>query len=195
MSCSQFDVKAYFLSELTEVDRRQFEGHLRSCQDCREELEWLRITRTALEALPDEEPPRRVTFVSDRIFEPSGWRRFWDSAPRLGFASAALLSAAIFVHAFTRPPATPAPGTANMAAVEARVETEVGRRVQAAVEKAVAESQDRQKRQTAELVAAMEDRVEQRWRSELLTVEDELKYLRKKAGVYYTASASFEGPR
>jgi hypothetical protein len=65
--------------------------------------------------------PHRIAFVSDKIFEPRGWAWLWNSAPRLGFVSAALLAAAILVHAFTRP----APSAADMAALEARVRAEV----------------------------------------------------------------------
>ena len=47
--------------------------------------------------------PYRIAFVSDKIFEPRGWAWLWNSAPRLGFVSAAMLAAAILVHGLVRP--------------------------------------------------------------------------------------------
>ena len=70
--------------------------------NCREELERLKLTHTALVALSDEEMPQRIGFVSDKVFDPSPVRRwfagFWTSTARLGFVSAAMLSGAILVH-------------------------------------------------------------------------------------------------
>jgi anti-sigma factor RsiW len=100
MSCSQFDLKSYFLGEPDVAVRGAVEEHLKACLSCREELDRLRLTRAALASVPDEEMPHRIAFVSDKIFEPRGWARFWGSAPRLGFASAAMLSAAIIIHGF-----------------------------------------------------------------------------------------------
>jgi anti-sigma factor RsiW len=100
MSCSQFDLKAYFLGEPGAAGRGAVEEHLKACTACREELDRLRLTGAALASVPDEEMPHRIAFVSDKIFEPRGWARFWNSAPRLGFASAAMLSAAIIIHGF-----------------------------------------------------------------------------------------------
>ena len=97
MSCSPFDLKDYFLQELAGAQRVQVEGHVKSCLACREELERLQLTGAALFSLRDEEIPQRIAFVSDQIFEPSALRRwfsgFWGSTARLGFASAAMLSA------------------------------------------------------------------------------------------------------
>src|SRR5579872_2331072 len=107
MSCSPFDLRDYFLQELADPQQRQVEAHIRGCDPCREELDRLRITEAALFSLRDEEIPQRIAFVSDKIFEPSPWRRwlaaFWGSTARLGFASAAMLSAAILFSALTRP--------------------------------------------------------------------------------------------
>ena len=100
MSCSQSDLKDYFLGEPGVAGRGAVEEHLKACPSCREELDRLRLLGTALASVPDEEMPHRIAFVSDKIFEPRGWARFWGSAPRLGFASAAMLSAAIILHGF-----------------------------------------------------------------------------------------------
>jgi hypothetical protein len=193
MSCSQFDLKAYFLGELAEPDRCLVEEHVKACQDCRDEMERLRVTRAALVSLPDEEIPRRIAFVSDKVFEPRGWARLWNSGPRLGFASAAMLSLAILVHGFTRPSPVIAPPAANTAALEARLEAEVGKRLEAAVEKAVAESDARQQQKMAELVAAIENKLGQERRADLLAMEENLKVLQKRIAVTTIASNRFGG--
>ena len=91
MSCSPFDLRDYFFKDLAENERRQTEAHVKTCAHCREELERLHGTESALLALPDEEIPQRIGFVSDPVFQPSGFRRGWDalwgSAARLGFVT------------------------------------------------------------------------------------------------------------
>ena len=76
MSCSPFDLRDYFLKELADPQRRQVEAHVKTCPPCREELERLQLTEAALFSLRDEEIPQRIAFVSDKIFEPSPWRRW-----------------------------------------------------------------------------------------------------------------------
>jgi anti-sigma factor RsiW len=151
MSCSPFDLNDYFLQELPAPKLRQVEAHVKTCQSCAEELDRLRIMGAALRSVPDEEIPQRIAFVSDKIFEPSPWRRrlaaFWNSGARLGFVGAAMLSASLLVFALRPAPApvtivrtvaAPAPASlAQTSAVTAVSEAEVQRRIQAAVEKAV----------------------------------------------------------
>jgi anti-sigma factor RsiW len=191
MSCSQFDLNAYCFGELTEPDRRLVANHLKACQQCREELERLHVTRAALGTLRDQEPPRRIAFVSDKVFEPRGWQRLWNSGPRLAFVSAAMLSMAIIVHGLVRPAPVIAPTATDTAALETRLETELARRVQALMEKVTAESELRQARKTAELVAAAEKKFEQQRRADLLTVEENLQVLQKRYNVYRIASNRF----
>ena len=105
MSCSIDDLKAYVVGEVTRQERSVVEDHVRGCQSCREELDRLNLTRSALASLEDEEIPRRIAFVSDRVFEPRWWQTMWHSGPVMGFASAAVLAAAILVHGFARPAA------------------------------------------------------------------------------------------
>ena len=156
MSCSPFDLRDYYFKDLAENERSLTEVHVKTCASCREDLDRLRGTETALLALPDEEIPQRIGFVSDPVFQPSAFRRGWDalwgSAARLGFASAAMLSIALVVLALTRPvPQAPAPAPAITSAV---LEAEVSKRVNDAVAKAVAESEAR----TQELLAASDKR-------------------------------------
>ncbi len=136
MTCPDFDWKGFVLDELPAPERRRMEEHLQSCAACRQEVESYGLTITAMHRLPVREIPRRISFVSDPVFEPNWWQRFWASAPRLGFASAAMLSLAIVVHAFaTRPPAPVA--TAANAQVEQKIQAEVERRLPAAVDAAL----------------------------------------------------------
>jgi anti-sigma factor RsiW len=134
------------LRELAAAEHRSVESHLEECLACREELERLRLTRAALHSLPDEEIPYRIAFVSDKIFEPGGWAWLWNSAPRLGFVSAAILAAAILVHAFVRPAG--APTAAQTAAMEARIRSAVTRSVEADLVPVVENFQMLQKRAT-----------------------------------------------
>jgi hypothetical protein len=153
MSCSPFDLRDYFLQELADPQQqRQVEAHVKTCAPCREELDRLRITEAALRCMADEEIPQRIAFVSDKIFEPSPWRRwlaaFWNSGARLGFASAAMLSASLVLFALkpapapvigVMRPAVPAAVTVTQTAAvpEAVSEADIQRRIHAAVEEAV----------------------------------------------------------
>lgn len=172
MSCKLEDTrpdwKAYALGELDSGARREAEVHAAVCGSCQEELAGLRVTLDALSTLREEEIPRRIAFVSDKVFEP----RWWQSFLRPSFAAAAVVAAAILIHAFVRPP-VPA-STVNAAAIQsqigarvtAAVNEEVDRRVAAelsatveqAVTKAVAETQKRDDRRTVQLLTATERR-------------------------------------
>ena len=154
MRCSQHDLKGYLLGELAEVERRPVEDHLKGCRECAEELEKLRLTQSALHSLPDEEMPRKIAFVSDKVFEPRGWAWLWNSAPRLGFVSASMLAAAILAHALMRP--APAPSAAQMAAMEARIRSQVTQRVEADLVPVVENFQVLQKRATVFYRASLE---------------------------------------
>src|SRR5579872_1228653 len=140
MSCSPFDLRDFFLQELADPQQRQVEAHIKGCQQCREELDRLRITEAALFSLRDEEIPQRIAFVSDKIFEPSPWRRawagFWGSGARLGFASAALLSIALIVFSLARTAGTLTPEMARGSATGrvAISEAQIQQRIQTAVD-------------------------------------------------------------
>src|SRR5258707_922477 len=105
MSCQTIDIKAYSFGEVTAAERRETELHMKSCEVCRAELAQLQLVQAALGGLREEEPPRRIAFVSDKVFEPNWWQRFWASGPQVGFVASGLLASAIMVHAFTRPTA------------------------------------------------------------------------------------------
>jgi anti-sigma factor RsiW len=183
MSCSPFDLKDYFLHELPDPRRLEVEAHVQHCPACREELDRLRLTQTALMSLGEEEVPRRIAFVSDPVLEPSGWRRawaaFWGSGARLGFASAAMLSVAILVSALTRP--APAPVHERIAVVRdgavsaGLTSQEIDRRIEAAV----AESEARQNTKTEALVKQIEDRGARRLEALRLAAAQEVDYYQR----------------
>lgn len=100
MPCCPFDLRDYHLEELNADQRRQVESHVAACGACREELDRLRLTRQALLRLPEEEMPRRIAFVSDKVFEPAWYLRWWAALPRLGFALA-VLAAVFFAGAWS----------------------------------------------------------------------------------------------
>ncbi len=76
MNCEQYDWKAYALGELTANERREAEAHAPTCEGCRGELAQVRLTIDTLSALREEEVPRRIAFVSDKVFEPRWWQTF-----------------------------------------------------------------------------------------------------------------------
>jgi anti-sigma factor RsiW len=181
MSCSPFDLRDYFLKELPESEQRQVEAHVRNCQPCLEEMDRLRLTEAALFALREEEIPQRIGFVSDQVFEPSPWRRWWaalwGSTARLAFASAAMLSIAILVAALhpagQQIAVRPGPPQIVKAAIS---DTEIQSRIDIAVAKAVAQVDARQTEKTKQLVAQLEGT-----RQRLLWAASELDLSQKRA--------------
>ena len=195
MSCSPFDLRDYYFKDLAENQRRLTEAHVKTCAHCREELDRLRGAEAALLALPDEEIPQRIGFVSDAVFQPSalrrGWDALWGSAARLGFVSAAMLSAALVVFSLTRP----APQSAAQVPAVTRVamETEISTRVNDAVAKAVAVSEARQARQTQELLTASEKRHELETQAVMVRVKEYLDVEKKRRDTLMVASVEAGG--
>jgi anti-sigma factor RsiW len=195
MSCSPFDLRDYLLGELPQPDRRQVEKHIHACGECREELGRLQATHAALRSLADEEIPQRIGFVSDKVFAPSPWRRaaqaFWNSSARLGFVSAAMLSCALVVTALYRPAPVPAGAPLVSQVEQARtqhLDADFDRRVEAAVQKAVAESETRQAEKTAKLIQALEKRSELDRQGLLMAYTENLDIMRKQRNVYMHAT-------
>jgi anti-sigma factor RsiW len=181
MNC-EIDLKAYAVGEVTRQEKRLVEDHVRGCQRCREELDRLNLTRSALASLAsleDEEIPRRIAFVSDRVFEPRWWQTMWRSGPVMGFASAALLAAAILVHGFEARPAA-----VDAAQIEKRVENQVNARVQAALSQA----QAKQAAEFAKVLNATETRYETQRQADLATFQQGIEYARKQMGRMEMAS-------
>jgi anti-sigma factor RsiW len=120
MSCheSKPDWKAYALGELNPEARAQAEAHAATCSACSEELAALRLTLDMMSTLREEEIPRRIAFVSDKVFEPRWWQRIFNPT----FASACLIALAILVHGFIRPVNADAQVDAAVAKAVARLE-------------------------------------------------------------------------
>jgi hypothetical protein len=185
MSCSSIDLKEYVLGEMPRREKAALDDHVRGCPSCREELERLNLTRTALLSMEEEEIPRRISFVSDGVFEPRWWQAMWRSGPAMGFAGAALLAAAIVLHAYARPVNTAAPPV-NTAQIEQRIERDVNARVDAAVRAA----QARQSAEFAGVLAAAEKRYEIERRADLETVRQTARYYGQQMGRLMMASNS-----
>ena len=196
MNCTDFEIRDYFLGELPEAERQRTARHMNSCSGCAGELEQLRHLRFALESIPDQEPPQRIGFVSDKVFEPSrrrrAWNAFWNSAPRLGFVSAAMLSAALLTLAF-KPAAAPLvdrpPAVANLQAPVPDVSPQIDR----AVRKAVADTEMRQQKRTELLLTALERKHELQQRALMQNVADYMIMPQKRMMVTRASSLSYNG--
>ncbi|MGI8744586.1 MAG: anti-sigma factor family protein [Bryobacteraceae bacterium] len=181
MSCV-IDLKAYALGEMDRRESTSVDEHVHACDSCREELERLDLTKVALASLSDEEIPRRIAFVSDSVFEPRWWQRIWHSGPVMGFASALVLAAAILVHGAIRPVSVPAPAPVPPAMNVAGIQQQMDARVDAAVAKAVAESEQRQAAQNAQLLDAAEKRFTTRHHAEMVTAQETIRMYQQQAG-------------
>lgn len=188
MICASVDLKAYFLGELDHRQKAAVEGHVSACQICRDEVENLRLTQTALLALPQEDVPQRIAFVSDKVFEPRWWQSIWRSGPAMGFASAVLLAVAILVHAATRQSVVVPPANLDTARIERQIEESVAKRLDAAVARTVAESEARQAAQTTQLLAAAEKRFELESRDNVTAMQQVARYYEQKMNQFMVAS-------
>ncbi len=192
MNCPPFDLRDYFLGEFGPAEAAEVERHLSICAHCRERLEGFRYTQAALLSLRDEEIPQRIGFVSDKVFEPSrlrrAWSAFWDSGPRLGFASAAMLSVALLVTGLYRPApiAVSPPPQAAVTVVKAVSAGEIAAAVDAAVTRSEAK--------TAALLREMEKRQDLERVSHLVAYQESLSLLQKRLNVMLLASND-GGPR
>jgi len=187
------DLRDYAVGEL-EADRQpELERHLAVCGECTLELDRLRLTTAALRTLPEREVPQRIAFVSDKVFEPSPVSRwfagFWNSAARLGFASACVLAMALVVFAYHRP-------AADTSAVVQTANVDFSKQVNEAVAKAVAQvrmEDARMVQQTAEQMtrAAIEAanlKYEKEYHARMVAVEESFTVLQKRLSSSLMAS-------
>jgi anti-sigma factor RsiW len=182
MTCSPLDLKEYLFGELNAEQRESVDRHLLACPVCQDELAALSATRSAILCMHEEEPPRRIAFVSDKVFEPRWWQKMFASGSRLGFASAAMLAAAIVFHAVHTPAAIQAPTPAPVVAQfdQKAIDAEVAKRVQAAVEKASVEIEARQAEKILQVVNARLTQSDRRYETDLKTVAEYLDRLDKR---------------
>ncbi len=171
-----------FDEQLSQDERRAMETHLTGCSGCRAELDQLRLTTTALRTLPDREIPQRIAFVSDRVFEPSAWRRFWNSGARLGFASACVLAAALVVSAWHYRPAQ-APTVARTVPVSSE-------QINSAVAKAVAQVRAEDARMIQAAVEESGRKRDAEYRNQMIVIGENFDRLQKRLTLGYATMAS-----
>ena len=171
MSCASYDLKAYQFGEASAVERRDVERHARACRACADELAQLNFMQAALMSVRDEDPPRRIAFVSDKVFEPKWYKRPLGAA--WGFGTIAALAGAIMFHALWNPgtivttqpleaivrKAPPvAPAGLTRAAVESMVQNaalEAEARGEKRARQLLAESEKRHELERAEMMAGI----------------------------------------
>ncbi len=179
-------MRDYAFGELPAARQPELEQHLGVCGECALELDRLRLTTAALRTLPDQEIPQRIAFVSDKVFEPSPVSRFfagfWNSASRLGFASACVLGAALIVSAYHRP-------VEVRTVVQQAANTDVSKQVNDAVAKAVAQV----KIENAREIEAVGHKYEQEYQDRMTTVAESFELLQKRLGTSLIASYDMRG--
>lgn len=178
------ELRDYAFDELPASARTAMEQHLTTCQDCAAELDSLRLTTAALRILPDREIPQRIAFVSDKVFEPSATARwfsgFWNSASKLGFASACILAVGLIVSASLQ---YGKPAGSVSATQPARVD--VTAQVNDAVAKAVAQIRTEDARLTQVALEASEKRQADERHSLMAAMAENLDLLQRR---YSTAT-------
>jgi len=159
------DLRDYAFDELPVAERPAVEQHLAVCGECATELERLRVTTTALRTLADREIPQRIAFVSDRIFEPNWFRRFWNSGAQMSFASACVLAVAIVVSAWH---------FAGAKATEVRTIVQTASvpqgEINAAVAKAVAQVREQVREEDMKLIRAAEEKRDAEYRNQMISM-------------------------
>jgi hypothetical protein len=171
-----------FDEQFPQEDRRAMEEHLSTCADCALALDQFRLTTSALRTLPEREIPQRIAFVSDRVFEPSLLRRFWNA----GFASACVLAGALVVSAWHLA-AVYRPNEARPVVQTASVSQE---QIDAAVAKAVTQvrMEDAQMIQTA--VQNSERKHDVEYRNQMAAIGENFMVLQKRLSLSYAGLAS-----
>ena len=176
------ELQDYLFDELGPEERAAVEERLRTSPEAREEFERLKVTRQSLLALADEEVPRRVAFVSDKVFEPSPWLRWWraawEGAPRFALAMTPAVLALVAGLWLLKPTVTVEQGRWQLAFGEAApvvsqvqearnsdVPTLTEEQVRAVVQTALAESEQRQREAFARLVMDQSQRSNAAWKA------------------------------
>ncbi|HEX4134250.1 MAG TPA: zf-HC2 domain-containing protein [Bryobacteraceae bacterium] len=176
-------LRDYAFEELPASERQAMEQHIAACGRCSLELDQIRLTTVALRTLPDREIPQRIAFVSDRVFEPSPFWRFWNSGARMGFASACVVAVAILVSAWhvssVYPPATAQP-VAQLAPVSASAD-----QLNAAVAKAVAKVKAEDARMIEAAVQSAAHKRDAEYRAQMVALEENFDILRKTVNLSY----------
>jgi anti-sigma factor RsiW len=189
-SCGRAEaLRDYAFDELPADERRAMDLHLATCSGCVLELDRLRLTSAALRTLPDREIPQRIAFVSDRVFEPSPFRRFWNFGGSLGhnilgFASACVLALALVVSAWHLS------GHYVEACTVVQTASASPEQIEAAVARAVAQvrAEDAQMIQAA--VQTAERKQDAEYRNQMVAIGENLMVLQKRLTSSYRMLAS-----
>ena|SRR5579871_2200714 len=122
------------------------DAHLAACDSCRAELADLQLTHKLMrQGLPEEEPPRRISFVADAA--PRHALRFWQWS-FVGATAVAFLFAVMLIR---RPAITSSGPLLTRAEVDAMVAQKVA--------EAVSASEERQKAETAAVIQNAAERM------------------------------------
>lgn len=185
------DLKDYVFGELSAAERRTVEAACAADPALREELARLQVTQSALFSLREEELPRRIAFVSDKVFEPKWWQVWLNSGPRMAFASAALLAAAIVFHgsAGQAVPMAPVAASMDQAAFEKRIAEEVTRVLPVALEKA----EQRHRTQLASAIKEAEGKYQKLRQEDQMNMEASYSLFREKQAAMMVSYAQNSG--
>lgn len=186
------DLKDYVFGELDAAGRRAVEAACAADPALREELARLQVTQSALFSLREEELPRRIAFVSDKVFEPKWWQVWLNSGPRMAFASAALLAAAIVFHGSvpqTVAPSAPVAASMDQAAFEKRIAEEVTRVLPVALEKA----EQRHRTQLASAIKEAEGKYQKLRQEDQMNMEASYSLFREKQAAMMVSYAQNSG--
>jgi anti-sigma factor RsiW len=191
-SCGRAEaLRDFAFDELPAGERQEMEQHIRACGDCSLEFDRLRVTTSALRILPDREIPQRIAFVSDEIFQPSMWARFWNSGARLGFASACIVAIALLVSAWRVSAAYHAAPVQPAAQVAASMSPE---QIQASIARAVAQTRMEEAKLIQTAVAAAEQKRDSMYRGQMVALEENFDVLRKTVNLNYARLGANEFP-
>jgi hypothetical protein len=178
-------LRDYAVGELAAGQKPALEQHLAVCGECADELDRLRVTTAALGMLPDREIPQRIAFVSDKVFAPSPvsrvWGGFWNSAARLGFASACILGGALVVSAYHRP--------TELRTVVQTASVDVSRQVNEAVARAVAQV----RADDARAIEAVDRKNQREYQARMVAVEESFARMQMRLGTALIASNDLRG--
>jgi hypothetical protein len=92
MMCDKELLVGYVYGDLQDLERQEFERHLASCSECRDEIAGLRVTRTHLASWQPPAPDLGFEVTRSRVIT---MPRPFRPSPAWGFAAAAVLVLAV----------------------------------------------------------------------------------------------------
>lgn len=189
-SCKQREaIRDYAFDEIDAAGRSAVERHLPQCAECRAELDQLRLTTAALRVLPDVEIPQRIAFVSDKVFEPSRWSR-WFTGARLGFASALVMAGALVTVVYRQPLVTPVTVAGGGPSADAITRQAISLQIDDAVKRAVAQVREEDRQMSRAALELSDKRHVAEHRALLTAVEENLTVLEKRYNTLTSLSAA-----